>query len=91
MGKYYTYISKKQIGVVYFNNKKGNLSLSDEIISWLYNSIAEIKNFNNDHSFENVLDIVKNAIDKLFENDYEEADKDIKRAFHSYNVIFQKR
>lgn len=82
-----TYISRKQIGVIYSNNKRGNLHLEDEIVSWLYNSCAECRyNYNNVNAY---LDDVKAAIDMVFSNKYAEAEAAIRRAFATYNRKFK--
>lgn len=85
---YYTWISKKQIGVIFCNWKKGNLNLTEEQIKWLYAECAEIKGFNNNMSFEDVLRRVRSAIDSIFSNDYAEAEKSVICAYELYHTIF---
>ena len=85
---YYTWISKKQIGVIFSNWKRGNLDLTEEQIKWLYNNCAEVKGFNNNNNFQDVLSRVKSAIDSIFDNSYSEAEESIKSAYHLYNAIF---
>jgi len=86
---YHTYISKKQIGVIFGNNKRGNITVSNEIISWLYNSCAEVRGCNYNDNFESVLYTIKSAIDEIFKNEYEKAQADIERAYRQYKIIFQ--
>ena len=84
---YYTFISRKQIGVIFANWKKGNLNLDENIIKFLYDRCAEIRGYKRDNSFEDVLLRVKEAIEKIFANDYEEAEQEIKQAYNKYNII----
>ena len=85
---YYTWISKKQIGVIFSNWKRGNLDLTEEQVKWLYNKCAEVKGFNNNNNFQDVLSRVKSAIDSIFDNSYSEAEESIKSAYSLYNAIF---
>lgn len=85
---YYTWISKKQIGVIFSNWKRGNINLTDDQIKWLYNSCAEVKGFNNNNRFEDVLRRVKNAIDSIFAGNNAEAESEINTAYDLYNVIY---
>lgn len=85
---YHTWISKKQIGVIFANWKKGNLNLTEEQIKWLYNDCAEVKGFNNNNHFEDVLRRVKSAIDSIFAGDCLEAEKSVIGAYELYNAIF---
>lgn len=88
MKMYYTWISKKQIGVIFSNWKRGNLDLTEEQVKWLYNKCAEVKGFNNNNNFQDVLSRVKSAIDSIFDNSYSEAEESIKSAYSLYNAIF---
>lgn len=88
--KYYTYITRKQIGVIFSNWKKGNLNFSEELISFLYNHCAEVRGFNNNNTFEDVLVRVKNGIEMIFNNDIENAEKEIISAFNLFNCSFSK-
>lgn len=85
---YYTWISKKQIGVIFANWKRGNLDLTEEQVKWLYKNCAEVKGFNNNNMFQDVLNRVKSAIDSIFDNSYSEAEEGIKTAYSLYNAIF---
>lgn len=85
---YYTWISKKQIGVIFSNWKKGNLNLTEEQIKWLYAECAEVKGFNNNMRFEDVLQRVKSGIDSIFSNDYAEAEKAVIGAYDLYHTIY---
>ena len=87
--QYYTFISKKQIGVIYSNNKKGNLNLSDEIVKWLYNSCCEVRGFVHNFNLEDSLSGVYNGIQAIFKNDYEAANAEIARAYKWYNTHFK--
>ena len=86
---YYTYISRKQIGVIFSNWKRGNLNLAEEQINWLYNTCAEVKGYNNNHDFDAVLQRVKAGIDHIFNGDLEEAQKSIEGAYKFYNICFK--
>jgi hypothetical protein len=48
-----------------------------------------VKGYKNDNNFEDVLVRVKDAIDKIFSNDYKEAEEEIKGAYEWYNVHFK--
>lgn len=79
-GVYYTYISRKQIGVIFRANKDGNLNLSQEVISLLYNNVAERRTFvNGNIGMEEMCRATKNAIDMIFAKNYEEAQKELGR------------
>lgn len=84
---YYTFISKKQIGVIFSNWKKGNLDLTEEMVKFLYNDCAEVRAFKNNNDFENVLYGVKTAIDFIFAGDMKEAEQRIKTAYNCNNII----
>ena len=86
MSGYAIYISRKQIGVIYSNYKKNNLKLSEDIVSWLYNSCVERRY--NDNNINSFLAGVKKAIDLIFENNFEKAEHEIKLAFQQYNLRF---
>lgn len=85
---YYTWISKKQIGVIFSNWKRGNIDLSEEQIKWLYNSCAEVKGFNNNMNLEDVLKRVKSAIESIFSGNIKEAEDAVKSAYTLYNAIY---
>ena len=85
---YYTRISRKQIGVIFSNFKKGNLNLTDEIIKWLYNSIADFGGFQNNADREDVQCRIKSALDDVFSGEYKEAEKEIVCAYELYNAIY---
>lgn len=86
---YYTYISKKQIGVIFRNWKQGKIKLDEEVIKFLYDHCAEVRGYKNDNNFEDVLKRIKDAIDKIFSNDYKGAEEEIKGAYEWYNVNFK--
>lgn len=86
---YYTYISKKQIGVIFRNWKQGKIKLDEEVIKFLYDHCAEVRGYKNDNNFEDVLVRVKSAIDKIFENDFQKAEEEIKNAYKWYNTYFK--
>lgn len=88
MSAYYTYISKKQIGVIFANWKKGKINLTEETIKFLYNTCAEVKGFQNNTCFEDVLQRVKRGIDCIFSNDFQEAEKSINNAYKQFNCIY---
>ena len=85
---YYTYISKKQIGVIFSNWKRGNISLSEEHIKWLYDHCCEVKGYINNNAREDVLHTVKCAIDHIFSGEYAEAEEEIGHAFSAYHHIY---
>lgn len=86
---YYTYISKKQIGVIFRNWKQGKIKLDEEVIKFLQDHCAEVRGYKNDNNFEDVLVRVKSAIDKIFENDFQKAEEEIKNAYKWYNTYFK--
>lgn len=88
MNAFYTYISRKQIGVIYGNWKRGNLNLDKNIIGFLYDSCAEVSGYVNNQTFNDVLNRVKSGIDNIFNNDYTEAEKEIRNAYELYNCIY---
>ena len=85
--KFYTYITRKQIGVIFANWKRGTVEISKDDISWLYDSCAEVRGYINNYRFEDVLVTVKGAIEMIFEGRHEEATKEIKDAHMLYNAI----
>ena len=85
---YYTWISKKQIGVIFSNWKRGNIELSEEQIKWLYNSRAEVIGLNNNMNLEDVLKRVKSAIESIFSGNIKEAEDAVKSAYTLYNAIY---
>lgn len=85
---FYTYISRKQIGVVFANAKRGNINLSEDVISWLYKNCAEVRGYNNNNNFEDVLRRVKSGIDSIFSGNYAEAEEVVIGAYNLYNAIF---
>lgn len=85
---YYTWISKKQIGIIFANYKRGNINLTEEHIKWLYAECAEVKGFNNNNHLEDILCRVRRAIDSIFSNNYAEAEKAIIASYDLYNKIF---
>lgn len=89
MSKYHTYISKKQIGVIFSNWKKGNLDLTEEDIKCLYNSFAEVKGFNTNNNFEDCLVRVKRGIESIFDGNIEEAQEQILSGLRLYHAIYE--
>lgn len=85
---YHTYISRKQIGVIFANWKRGNLSLTEDHIHWLYNRCAEIRGFNDNNAFEDVLQRVKHGVDAIFAGDLAEAQEKIEEAYDYYHIIY---
>lgn len=69
------YLSKKQIGVIFSNWKKGNLDLTEEQIKYFYNVCAECRHLHRqDHpKLADNVDRVKRAIDCIFNGDLAEA------------------
>lgn len=86
---YYTWISKKQIGVIFSNWKKGNLNLTEEQVNFLYKECAEVKGLNFNHNFDDVLQRVKYAVDCIFANNFSEAEKSINSAYRLYHTIYK--
>lgn len=86
---YYTFITKKQIGVIFKNWKQGNIKLEEEIIKFLYDHCAEVRGYKNDNNFEDMLVRVKDAIDKIFSEDYEGAEEEIEGAYGFYKINFK--
>lgn len=86
---YYTFITRKQIGVIFANWKKGNLELDEKVVKFLYDHCAEVRGYKNNNSFEDVLARVKDAIEKIFSNEYKEAEEEIQQAYDLYNIIYQ--
>lgn len=78
---YYHYISKKQIGVIFAAVKRGDIYLNDTQISYMYRHFSEVRGFNNNNNFQDILLEVKCCINAIFEKDYEEAQQCINRAF----------
>lgn len=85
---YYTWISKKQIGVIFSNWKRGNLNLTEEMIKWLYNTCAEVKGFKNNFRFDDVLSRVRSSIDMIFSGEYADAEDTLNTAYNLYNAIY---
>lgn len=85
---YYTFITRKQIGVIFANWKKGNLNLDEKIIKFLYDKCAEVRGYKNNNNFEDVLVRVKDAIEEIFANNYADAEREIENAYNVYNINF---
>lgn len=85
---YYTWISKKQIGVIFFNWKKGNLNITEDMIKWLYNTCAEVKGFKNNFRFDDVLSRVRSSIDMIFAGNHAEAEEALNGAYSLYSTIY---
>lgn len=86
---FYTWISKKQIGVIYSNWKRGLLNLDETQIKWLYDWCAEHNGYKADnYNAEDVLARVKNAIDAIFSGSMEDAQQNIDCAWNKYNACF---
>lgn len=75
--------TRKQAGVIYAANKRGNITMTREAISALYDAADGIEVFNtNDGQRANELHYgVKNAIDAIFANDYELAQANLDAIF----------
>lgn len=89
MTAYHTYLSRKQIGVIFSNWKKGNVNLTEEQINWLYKSCCEVRRYNDNNSFEDVLQRVKAGLESIFSGEYEEATNQINGAYELYNIIYK--
>lgn len=89
MKAYYTFISKKQIGVIFANWKRGTLTLSEEVINWLYRRCSEIRGFIDNTAYEGVLSEVKEAIDAIFAGDLAVAHANIEDAYARYHIIYE--
>lgn len=83
-----TFISKKQIGVIFSNWKRGNLNITDAMIKWLYDDIAEIrgKYAQSNATLADAANGVKKAIDAIFAGDFASAEAEITRAYGYFNV-----
>ena len=79
---YYTRLSKKQIGIIYRANKEGKISITDKMISFLYNDVAERSGLANNEALENACKAAKSAIDNIFAGNYEEAQNSLTDSFN---------
>lgn len=90
MEKFVKFISKKQIGVIYAATRRGEMNLTDEEISFLYNEIAEIrgKYAQNNFRLAEACQAVADALDMIFRNgNFAEAEDLIRWAFRKYNGL----
>lgn len=81
--KNYGSFSKKQIGVIYAANKKGNIKVSNDFISTLYGYYVDLKGYEMVENYNKnsvICDKVADAIDAIFNNDYIEAQRCIDMA-----------
>ena len=74
----YGSFSRKQIGVIYAANKKGNIKVSNDFINILYGNYVDLKGWEVIENYNKnsiVCDKVADAIDAIFNNDYAEAQR----------------
>lgn len=79
----YGSFSKKQIGVIYAANKKGNIKVSNDFISTLYGYYVDLKGYEMVENYNKnsvICDKVADTIDAIFNNDYAEAQRCIDMA-----------
>lgn len=77
-------LSRKQVGVFYANYKNGNLDLSDDVITYLYDYVADKKYYKNslrDDEFGRL----RFALELVFEKCYHAASKEINLVYRHYN------
>lgn len=69
--------SRKQAGVIYSAMKRGDIEVPQSVISEMYDCAGSVEVFDTNMSayIENFASGIKNAIDSIFENDYESATK----------------
>lgn len=82
--------TRKQVGVLYANYKKGNLNISNEEVKFLYNEIADTFYFEEySDEFNYLLTVshhVNNALDMTFKGLYEEASAEIKKSLSIFKA-----
>lgn len=79
----YGSFSRKQIGVIYAANKRNQLNVDSKFISTLYNYYTDLSGWQAQENYNRnsiVCDKVEDAIDAIFKNDYEEAQRCIEMA-----------
>lgn len=79
-------ITKKQAGVIYGAWKRGNISATKETINLVY-GYAEYF-VSTDSTDENLVTILRECIDAIFANDYDEAQQLIDRFVNVRNLHF---
>lgn len=87
-GPYYTFISRKQIGVIFSNWKRGTISAPDAYISYLYNHVADSKGYINNTNEEDIRADIRMAIEALFDNNAEFAQMSIDRSILGITTIY---
>ena len=89
--KYYSSITKKQANVIYMTNKQGLINLSDIEMKYIYNHFVDINDLCNNNNQQNIYDIVKNAVNAIFDKNYELAQEELKKAFNLECVNFDSK
>lgn len=77
--------SKKQAGVVYAANKRGEIKASDKLISTMYDFADYSANFPNPTDAD-ACDCIRAAVDAIFAHDYAEAQRMVDAAARRWEV-----
>lgn len=78
---YYESISKKQAGVIFSANKQGLIKMNDLQVKYMYNHFVELRSYNNDNNYQDILNNMRNAVQAIFDKDYKKAQEEIEHAF----------
>lgn len=76
----YKQITKRQAGVIYRAYKESLVDVTDENIKSLYN-LVDYRGYDDNGSMQRMNDSIQLAIEAVFENNYEKANEQLRRAF----------
>lgn len=74
---YYESISRKQAGVVFSAYKQKKINVPEEVIKHMYKHFVDVRGYNNNANQQDVYDRVKNCVQRLFEKNYAQAEKEL--------------
>lgn len=83
VGKYLFGLTRKQCGVIYSASKRGDINLTPEIISFLYNKVCDFRRYYIDTTSEtkSEMQCMSEALNAIFNSDYEKAQRLIEAAY----------
>lgn len=85
----YTFgLTRKQAGVIFSAYKNGKIDVTEEHISFLYNTVVDFKCYYNSR-YQDVMDRMKSGLESIFAGNYEEATESIKGSYDSYHRNFK--
>ena len=82
-------LTRKQVGVIFSNYKRGNLpKLNDEIVKFLYDHVADQKHYSDSH-LQDVYDRARTGLEAIFEGDFEAAQESIIGSYEAFNIYYK--